>query len=118
MRLNIPSQIMRKKLEPLLKDEPGTFSHLPTVVSGLSQLQHFKRATIACPDFTTNLNEANQWVRAGSLVFGRNSNHEKVSTSSRPTLRNGPKKISGSKSFPVEREYRIHIFDGQLIHQS
>jgi hypothetical protein len=46
VRLDIPSATMTKKLEPLLKDEPGTFSHHPTVVSGLIQLQRFKRADI------------------------------------------------------------------------
>ena len=118
MRLDIPSQTMTKKLEPLLNDEPGTFSHHPTVVSGLTQLQRFKRANIACPDFTTNLNEANQWVQAGPLVFGRNSNHEKGLDIVAPNSPEWAKKDFWTKVIPVEREYRIHIFDGQLIHQS
>jgi hypothetical protein len=118
VRLDIPSQTMKKKLEPLLKEEPSTFSHHPTVVSGLTQLQRFERANIACPDFTTNLNEANQWVQAGPFVFGRNSNHEKGLDIVAPNSPEWAKKDFWTNVIPVEREYRIHIFDGQFIHQS
>ena len=118
MRLDIPSQTMLKKLEPLLKDTPGTFRHRPTVVSGLTQLQRFKRANIACPDFTRDLNEANKWVQAGRLVFGRNSNHEKGLDIVAPDSPEWAKKDFWTKVIPAEGEYRIHIFDGQLIHQS
>lgn len=118
MRLDIPSQTMAKKLEPLLQDAPGTFSHRPTVVSGLAQLRRFKRANIACPDFTADLNEANQWVQAGRLVFGRNGNHEKGLDIVAPDSPEWAKKDFWTTVIPAEREYRIHIFDGQLIHQS
>ena len=118
MRLDIPSATMTKKLEPLLKDEPGTFSHHPTVVSGLIQLQRFKRADIACPDFTTNFDEANRWVQSGSLVFGRNSDHEKGLDIVTPNSPEWAKKDFWTRVILSQREYRIHIFDGQLIHQS
>ena len=118
MRLDIPSQTMAEKLEPLLKDVPGTFSHHPTVFSGLTQLQRFKRANIACPDFTTKLDEANQWVHAGHLVIGRNRNHEKGLDIVAPNSREWAKRDFWTKVIPTEREYRIHIFDGRLIHQS
>lgn len=118
MRLDIPSQTMVKKLEPLLKDAPGTFRHHPIVVSGLTQLQRFKRANIACPDFTEDLDEANQWLQAGRLVFGRNDNHEQGLDIVAPNSPEWAKKDLWTKVIPAEREYRIHIFDGQLIHQS
>jgi hypothetical protein len=117
MRLDIP-RTMAEKLEPLLKDEPGTFSHYPTVVTGLRQLQLFKRANIACPDFTTSLDDANQWVQAGPLVFGRNNDHEKGLDIVAPDSPDWAKKDFWTKVIPAGREYRVHVFDGQLIHQS
>lgn len=118
MRLDISSQTMAQKLGPLLKDAPGTFRHRPIVVSGLTQLQRFKRANIACPDFTADLNEATHWVQAGRLVFGRNRYHEKGLDIVAPNSAEWAKKDFWTKVIPAEREYRIHIFDGQLIHQS
>jgi hypothetical protein len=118
VRLDIPSQTMAKKLDPLLKDAPGTFCYHPKVVSGIAQIQRFRRANIACPDFTTNLKKASEWVEAGALVFGRNSHHEKGLDIVAPNSLEWAKKDFWTKVIPAEREYRVHIFDGKLIHQS
>lgn len=109
---------MVKKLEPLLKDAPGTFRYRTTVASGLTQLQRFKRTNIACPDFTQDLAEAKHWVQAGCLVFGRDTNHEKGLDIVAPDSAEWSKKDFWTKVIAAEREYRIHIFDGQVIHQS
>jgi hypothetical protein len=42
---------------------------------GLQQLIAFREAGIRCPEFTTSLDEAREWVRAGHRVFGRRLHH-------------------------------------------
>lgn len=40
-----------------------------------TQLQAFTKANIPCPEFTTSLDQAKQWVRAGIRTFGRRLHH-------------------------------------------
>jgi hypothetical protein len=108
---------MKEKLEPLLGEVQGNFAYHPKPVNGLSQLCRFRKRGIPCPDFTTDVEVAKTWVKAGHEVFGRDKKHEKgldIVDEHSPTWAN---KDFWSKVIPVAREYRVHIFDDEHIQQ-
>jgi hypothetical protein len=118
MKLDIPNQRMREKLEGLLSDVPGKFTYRFRIVPGLEQLTVFRNNGIPCPEFTVHLKEARKWVEAGDKVFGRNRRHEKGADIVGQDSATWHRKDFWSKFIPVSREYRIHIFDNERIHQS
>lgn len=66
--------------------------------NGLEQLTAFKQAGILSPEFTLNLNEAKQWVRAGFKVFGRRLNHTQGSDIIGPGFRPSRQGIAGGQA--------------------
>jgi len=76
VKIRIPNQRMKEKLEALLSDVPGEFEHYPERVAGFDQLVIFRNNGIPCPDFTVEIAEARKWVALGNDVFGRNRVHE------------------------------------------
>jgi hypothetical protein len=115
--LDIQSK-MKEKLEPMLARVPGKFAYHPKLVSKLSQLRRFRKSGIPCPDFSTDLEVAKTWVKAGDQVFGRDKKHEKgldIVDQRSPAWAD---KDFWSKVIPnVASEYRVHIFDGERIQQ-
>jgi hypothetical protein len=110
--------MMKKKLDPLLAAVPGKFTYHPKLVSGLSQLCHFKKLGIPCPDFTIDDQIARSWLSAGAQVFGRDKNHEKGRDIVDQRSPDWAKKDFWSKVIPkVAKEYRVHIFAGEHIQQ-
>ena len=116
MILDIQSK-MKEKLEPLLAHAPGKFAYHPDLVSGLDQLRRFKKSDVPCPDFTTDLGVAKGWVKAGDRVFGRKKRHAKGEDIVDQRSSVWDKREFWSKFIRNEREYRVHILDGEHIQQ-
>lgn len=117
MKLDIPNEKMRRKLEGLLTGIPGNFRYYPKRVSGLDQLVVFRNSGISCPEFTVRLEEARKWVEDGHQVFGRNKMHEKGTDIVDQGSSAWQRKDFWTKVIPKLREYRIHIFDDRCIQQ-
>ena len=117
MKLKVPIT-MKRKLEPLLSHVPGEFAPRLRRVDGLDQLRCFKEHGVPCPDFTTSLKVAQDWVEAGDMVFGRNNEHEKGND-----IVDQRSQAWASREFwsrvivNVAKEYRLHVFDGDHIQQ-
>lgn len=118
MKLKVPTT-MKRKLDPLLSHLSGEFAPRVRRVSGLDQLRRFKEHGIPCPEFTTNLRVAQEWVKAGDMVFGRNNEHEKGNDIVDQRSEAWANKDFWSKVIPnVAKEYRLHIFNGNHIQQA
>lgn len=78
--------------------------------NGLQQLQAFKAAGVACPVFTTSLQEAKEWARGGARVFGRRLHH----TQGNDIVGAGYKAPQGGRSMP-ERKIWITTKRGNRV---
>lgn len=112
--------------------ETGEFRIGGTRKNSIEQLTAFRAAGLHTPDFTTNREEAREWVREQSLVFGRKLFHTRGNDIQLPSLRGRvnrhkqpvPGEVWNLKWWqsewwskyvlPVE-EWRIHIFKGKSI---
>lgn len=71
-----PAWPSTKRLQERLKSLKGEPLHYGGGgCDGLEQLKRFREAGILCPTFTTNIEEAKSWVRAGEVVWGRKRHH-------------------------------------------
>lgn len=88
----------------------------------ISQLTAFRAAGLLTPDFTTNLDEAEEWL-ADSTVLGRRFIHTRGNDIVLPRFNPNGSTIRGrwtnsqwwSKYIAPTEEWRIHIFDGHTI---
>lgn len=80
-------------------------------------LHFLKTHNIPCPDFTTNINEAKEWINEGYTVVCRkllrsHSGKGIVIANEINELVNAPLYV---KYFPKSYEFRIHVFNGKVI---
>lgn len=90
------------------------------LLDGLAQLRALRDVGIACPDFTTDLREAQAWQRAGAVVLARKANH----TQGKDILVLGERvrgrRLPEDSDFwvrytPALSEWRFHILNGSSI---
>jgi len=80
------------------------------------QLQAFKDARVACPEFTTDLRIAKQWVKEGHLVFGRRLEHTQGNDIVGPRHPAWARRQFWVKVIrDVADEWRVHVFNGRSI---
>lgn len=114
------------RMQELLRDVPesGTFRIGGRPTGAIEQLTSFRAAGLATPDFTTNRKEAEQWVEAGHIVFGRKLIHTRGNDICIPKRnRTGAPLHQGrwwhsewwSKYIPPTEEWRVHVFDDKSI---
>lgn len=85
----------------------------------LKTFQHLLDAEVSVPEFTTSKATAQEWLEAGDVVYARtklngNSGQGLIVCSSEDnnTLPNAPMYVKG---IVKSHEYRVHIFNGQVI---
>ena len=83
----------------------------------LSSFNSFKRNNIPCPDFTTDIEVAKQWIAEEEVVVCRkllrsHSGKGIVLASKVSELVAAPLYV---KYFPKSHEYRVHVFNGKVI---
>lgn len=83
----------------------------------LLTLKRLYEAGIRTPEFTTNVSTARAWLDFGFIVFERHelrgNSGKGIRVVERATdLRSAP---LYTKYIPKTREYRVHVFDGQVI---
>lgn len=90
----------------------------------IEQLTAFREAGLLTPEFTTNREEACQWVQAGFTVFGRKLIHTRGNDIVLPWRLTGmlPRPRGRwwnsdwwSKYIPPTEEWRVHVFNGRSI---
>lgn len=96
--------------------DPDTnyLNHMPQV-NGLEQLKMVRDVGIKTPDFTTSLEEAQEWAQS-HIVFGRNLYHQEGRDIVTQRHRNFSNKDYWVKYIPnIHQEWRFHIFQGKSI---
>lgn len=95
--------------------------------NGLEQLRCFTEAGLACPEFTTDINVAKGWARAGTRTFGRRLHHTQgfdiVGAGYKARAKRGQEHWNPQwlrRDFWVKvidsvAEYRQHVWDGRAI---
>lgn len=86
------------------------------LLNGLQQLQAFTKTGVPTIQYTTSRDEAEKWVRAGKIVFGRNVDH----TQGKDIVLPGDRARWPGKDYWVmyeksDEEWRFHILNGACI---
>lgn len=92
-------------------------SSVATACNKLSSFQAFKEGEVASPPFTTNKEEAIQWVTEGHKIFCRTSltSHSGrgiIIASTTEEIVDAPLYVQGVKK---DKEYRVHVLQGRVI---
>lgn len=110
------------------QDENAFYLNNTPRLNSIEQLDCFRAAGLATPMYTTNLEEAKDWVREGRKVWGRRLEHTRgndiVGTRYRPPTKRKPEYWNRQwldRDFWVQfipdvvNEWRVHIFQGRCI---
>jgi hypothetical protein len=88
-----------------------------TAVNKLKAFQIFKEKNVPTPDWTSDRTKAEEWVRAGRVVFCRT----KLSAMEGKgiVIATTPEAVIPAplytRLFPKNKEYRVHVFKGEVI---
>lgn len=90
-----------------------------TPVNKLLQFEAFTQHGLSCPDWTTDKEIANEWIKEGSTVLARqllNSHSGRgiiiLGSEASGTLVEAPLYVKYKKK---KHEYRVHVVDGQVL---
>lgn len=93
------------------------WSKLPYAINKLRAFKKFREAAVPTPDWTSSFSKAEEWITAGDVVFCRT----KLSSMEGRGIVVAKKKSElveaklYTKLFPKDKEYRVHVFKGEVI---
>lgn len=86
----------------------------------VESLKRFKSLNIPCPDFTTDMDQAEEWLRYGYKVVARSLTRSHGGKGI--TVLTHPDELIEcplyTKYIPKKHEFRVHVFYGQVIDYS
>lgn len=93
------------------------WSAVATAVNKLTAFEKFKEANVPTPEWTSSKEKAQEWIAAGRVVICRTklSSMEGrgiVVAKTSAELVNAP---LYTRLFPKDKEYRVHVFKGEVI---
>lgn len=118
-----------RQLRAALREVPenGRFVFGVRGLSNIEQLRRFASNNVPCPQFTTDVGEAYEWVLEGSPVYGRKNEHTKGKDIVIARLYNTDRRhVTAAEAWfqrdywtklvpNIVEEWRVHIFDGKSI---
>lgn len=90
--------------------------NIGTATNKLATFNKLKEAGVSIPDFTSNKTEAEEWIKAGHTVFARqeisSSGGKGIVICSELPLVDAPLYVKYIKKY---QEFRVHVFNGEVI---